>query len=163
MLSRLRPFIKSSSTYQMPRTLPHSKIKQVLTQQVDKRYAVNQAFNYKTASAKQFATDNSGKHAAQTSAICAKPDCAEKECKTPCGDVMEMEIDGHYTHNPPPVVKSEHVGSTDFAGQPKDQYFVKPGTKPVISAEELKNLTEDDMKPNVQATAYGANILDKIK
>lgn len=44
------------------------------------------------------------------------------------------------------------------------QYFVKPPIKPEVSADQIKTLTEDDLKPFKKATDYSLNddILEKI-
>lgn len=122
---------------------------------------------FKPKKVPSFATDGTGKHVAETKIDCDLPSCETKVCKGPCGKVVGLCNNGHFTHNPPLGVQSEFLDSQDFNGNAtkKGQHFVKPTTKPTLSTEELKNLTEDDMQPNKLADAYAAmpHIFKKIK
>ena len=122
---------------------------------------------FKPKSLPNFATDGSGKHVAQTKIICDLPDCETKVCYNPCGEIIAVMNNGHYTHKPPLGSQTEYLDAQDFNGKttPNGQHFVKPSTKPSMSAEDLKNITENEMEPNKLADAYAMmpHIFTKIK
>lgn len=126
---------------------------------------VRTAFNFKSATGKQYAPDHKGDHVVQTTAICDKPNCETKACYTACGKLEKMSVKGNYTHKAPPGSDSVYVAAIDFKGNQQDQYFVKAGTKIEIPAETMKDLTENDMKPNINVNNYALqhDVYDKIK
>ena len=126
---------------------------------------INTAFDFRSQAGKQYAPDKIGLHTGQATAICDQPGCEVKRCVTPCGKLIKMEVDGNYSHKPPQGMSSVFLDSVDYQGKQKDQYFVKAGTKPQITADQMKDLTENDLTPNKAATNYALNgdILDKIK
>lgn len=132
----------------------------------NRSYTVYRAYKLKTPEAKKFATDGTGVHVAQSKSICTENDCENKSCKTPCNDLKEIAVNGYYTHKPPNNSQSEHLSPVDFKGNQKDQHFVKSTTKPVITAQEAKDLTENDMHVESIATTFSVSsqaIFDKIK
>lgn len=141
-------------------------IRPVIYNMVDQRgMAYYFASKYQTAASKKFATDGSGHHLMQNRVSCDKSDCTNKNCKAPCTEAIKSETTGHYTHKPPQNTTSEYLSGTDIGGQQKDQHFVKPTQKPTISLDDLKNMTEDDIKPHKEATRYSqvSSIFEKIK
>ena len=117
----------------------------------------------------QFQTDGTGIHTAQTKIVCDQSGCETKVCRTPCGEIQSMVNNGHYSHKPPVGSQSEFLDAQDFKGKvtPNGQHFVKSSTptKPTLTSEQLKNLTENDMVPNKAADAYSAlpHILPKVQ
>ena len=131
---------------------------------IQKRSAVYTAYKYKSPVAKTFATDNSGKHVMQNKTVCAEVDCENKTCQKPCDKITCSDTLGHYTHKPPTNSTNEHLSPYDIQGKQQDQFFVKPQTKPTMTADDLKNLTEDDLAVDHKATQYCTiqSIFDKI-
>ena len=121
---------------------------------IQQRSAVYTAYKYKSPIAKNYATDNSGKHVMQNKTVCADTNCDNKTCQKPCDKIICSDTLGHYTHYPPNNSTNEYLTAYDIQGQLHDQFFVKPQNKSTMSADDLKNLTEDDMVIDHKATNY---------
>ena len=65
----------------------------------------------------------------------------------------ETVVTGHYTKNIPTGMTGEYLGPTNYNGDTKPQYYVM-STRKNISPENLKNLTEDDIKKVESATNF---------
>lgn len=132
---------------------------------VQQRSAVYTAYKYKSPVAKKFATDGSGNHTMQNKTVCTETNCENKSCEKPCNEILCSNTLGHFTHKPPINSQNEHLSAYDIDGNQKDQYFVKPQNKPTMTADDLKNMTENDMLINTKATDYcniTQDIFDKV-
>jgi hypothetical protein len=120
---------------------------------IQRNMSVRLTYKY-NKNAKNYATDNQTGHVMHTKTLCTNNECTQKECKTPCEEVVCIETNGHFSHTPPVGKQSAIVNPTDIAGQQKPQHFVNATQKTQIPATDLHNFTENDMKPQPDATTF---------
>jgi hypothetical protein len=117
--------------------------------------SIRRAFKFKK-DAKSYATDDNTGHIMHTKVKCNDPTCATRDCKTPCGEVTQVEVDGHFSHSIPANKTGGVVNPTDINNDPVPQKFVKAQTKKTISKNTLKDLTEDDMHSHADGTTFAS-------
>ena len=127
-----------------------------------KRDSVFIAYNTTSEDAKLVNTDGKGFHTVGTKAYCNLPNCNIKVCKSLCGELIDIEVIGHFTHKPTTDGTFLTVDTVDYNGNPKTQSF-RTDKKTTISTENAKEFTEADLKPNLNATKYGIEkLLDQL-
>lgn len=121
-------------------------------------YSTRLCFKPNSAEGKEHVTDKSGNHTSSWQGFCNEPECPAKICTSPCGDILYMENQGHYTHKVPKDKDGIFIDQTDFHNNitPKGQSFVRshPNGRPTLQKEDMKALTENDLKLNKAADSY---------
>lgn len=168
MISRLKPIGTKAFHHQISVSAPNKILTQTPpSQSIIQARGYSTSLNFIPKKTPQFATDDSGIHTVNTTIICEKEDCQQQVCYTPCGKILYMQNNGNYTHKPPTNSDSVLLSPQDFNGKttPDGQHFVKAEPKPTLTADDLKNLTEDDLKPNKAADLYASviDLTNKIK
>jgi hypothetical protein len=127
--------------------------------------AVFQAWKFKNQNTKIYSNDGEGKHAHGTKVLCTSNTCHDKVCPQVCGPLFKFKIKGNNTHGYPQGKSVVELAKTDYNGNSKPQNWCKANLEKEITSEELKNLTENDMSLNKNATKFfnsKQEIIDKI-
>jgi hypothetical protein len=134
----------------------------IIVSNIVKRNATRHGFIFKSPTAKAASSDGNGHHTQEVTVTCNEPNCSTKTCFTPCGELAGAEVKRHFSHKIPNNKTGEYLGPKDLNGTNKDQYAVD-STNPNknFSASDLKNLTEQDMKPSPKANSFIHDLFNK--